>query len=89
MVALSSMKSFVLLVALLLVILVGLPLVGGMAMLDCPNCYLSWGLAGMCLAVLATFLLLLPQASMRLTRWADLFRPLLLRLPLERPPRAA
>lgn len=73
-----------------LVLLVGVPLVGGMAMVDCPNCHLSSSaMVGLCLAVLLAFLLLVPTAFTRVILGRDVPYPLLLRTPLERPPRSA
>lgn len=80
----------VLLVALgVLVIFAGLPLIGGMTMVDCPDCVLSSSIAGACFAVLASLLMLVSLASMRLVTGHRIVRYLLLRSRLERPPRAA
>lgn len=84
------MKRAVVLAILLLVILAGVPMVGSMAMLDCPQCHLSAGHAiGMCLAVLALLVLALPGASARIVWEERILRHLLLGAALERPPRAS
>jgi hypothetical protein len=84
----GSMKRAVVLAAVLLVILVGVPIIGGMTMPDCPECHLSAGEAvGMCLAVLALLSLVVPGVFMAHVQQERALRLLLLRAGVERPPR--
>jgi preprotein translocase subunit SecY len=69
--SLTSMKITGILILVILLILVGLPLGMGMALNDCPSCpgpdsTQLLHLAGLCLAVLAAFILIVSMQSCRI-----------------------
>lgn len=84
------MKSALAIAVVLLVILVGVPLIGAMAMPYCPECpNAGWGAGTVCLAVLASLLLLIPQHSLVLRRRASVLVSAGLHDPPDRPPQSA
>ncbi len=84
------MRPVLVIGVILLVILVSVPLVGAMTMPFCPECpNAGWGPGALCLAVLASLLLIVPQQALALRRRATILISAGLHDPPEKPPRLA
>lgn len=84
------MRPVLVIGVILLVILLSVPLVGAMTMPFCPECPNSgWGAGLLCLAVLASLLLIVPQQALALRRRATVLVSAGLHDPPERPPQPA
>ncbi len=85
------MKKASAIALILLVLVLGLPLAMGMSdMAPCPSCAVERPIAvGMCLAIVAVFVLIVSSRSTRVASKAELLRLRLFADPPERPPQTA